>query len=166
MATTHLVPVEEYLHSTFEPAAEYVEGRIVPRSAPKVPHSLMASYLDRALYEVAHRLGHVVLVDQHIQTQAAPRRYRVPDVCVTFGKPDEDILTSPPFLCVEVLSPDDSIVEMRIKIDEYLAMGVPYVWIVDPVSLSGEIYTSDRIERARDSIFRAGDIEVDVRKIQ
>ena len=32
MSTIHLVNLEEYLHSTFEPDAEYVEGRIVRRS--------------------------------------------------------------------------------------------------------------------------------------
>src|SRR6185312_9967424 len=35
MATAHLVTVEGYLNSTFEPDAEYVEGRIVYRSCPK-----------------------------------------------------------------------------------------------------------------------------------
>src|ERR1017187_7948436 len=38
MAITELVSVEEYLHSTFEHDAEYLEGRIVARSAPQKPH--------------------------------------------------------------------------------------------------------------------------------
>jgi Uma2 family endonuclease len=164
MATTHLVPVEEYLHSTYEPDAEYVEGRIVPRSMPKQPHSKIHGDLYEGFCEVARPLGYKFWIDQRIRTQADPPRYRVPDLCLTLGEQAEDILTTAPFLCVEVLSPEDPAVEFRTKIDEYLAMGVPYVWIVDPISLRGEIYTGDRIERARDGIFRAGDIEVDVRK--
>jgi hypothetical protein len=42
-------------------------------------------------------------------------------------------------------------------------MGVSYMWVIDPVALEGEIYTADSIERARNSVFRAGDIDVDIR---
>ncbi|MGH9612834.1 MAG: Uma2 family endonuclease [Bryobacteraceae bacterium] len=72
-----------------------------------------------------------------MRTRADPAHYRIPDVCVTPGEPPEDIFTAAPFLCVEILSPDDSAVELRIKIDEYLAFGVSCVWIVDPISLRG-----------------------------
>jgi Uma2 family endonuclease len=105
-------------------------------------------------------------VEQRIRTKHDPARYRIPDVCVTFGEPDEDIFTEPPFLCVEILSPEDAAREVRIKVDEYVEMGVAHVWIVDPVSLDGEVHTSDRIERVRDGRFRTGDIEVDLRKTQ
>jgi Uma2 family endonuclease len=154
--------VEEYLRSTFEPDAEFVEGRIVRRSVPQKPHSKMQSFLDRTLYEVAHPLGYEVWVEQRLRTQADPAHYRIPDVCVTLGEPDEDIFTGPPFLCVEILSPDDSALEVRIKVDEYLNLGVPYVWVVDPISFGGEIYSGDRIERVREGKFRAGGIEIDL----
>jgi Uma2 family endonuclease len=99
MSTSHLVSVEEYLHSTYEPDAEYVEGKIVHRAVPQKPHSKMQSYLDRTLYEVAHPLGYEVWVEQRVQTQVDPPRYRVPDICVTLGEPPEDIFIAPPFLC-------------------------------------------------------------------
>jgi Uma2 family endonuclease len=104
MAITELVSVEEYLHSTFEHDAEYLEGRIVARSAPEKPHSKTQGYLCRTLYQVAHPLGYEVWVEQRIHTQPAPARYRVPDLCVTQGEPPEDIFTEPPFLCLEILS--------------------------------------------------------------
>jgi len=43
-------------------------------------------------------------------------------------------VTTPPLLCVEVLSPDDRMVDMQGKIDDYLAMGVPAIWVVNPSS--------------------------------
>jgi Uma2 family endonuclease len=159
MATT-LVGVEEYLHMQYEHDPEYVEGRIVPRPMPRKAHSKMQSYLDRTLYAIAHPLGFEVWVEQHIRTQAEPARYRIPAVCLTVGEPDEQIFTGPPFLCIEILSPDESAAELRLKLDEYLAFGVSFVWVIDPVLLSGEIYTADRIERVRNGMFRAGDIAV------
>jgi Uma2 family endonuclease len=166
MATTHLISVEEYLHSTFEPDAEYVEGRIILRAVPGKTHSKLQTYLVRTLYETGHPLGYEVWVEQRLRTKNDPGRYRVPDVCVTLGEPDEEIFTEPPFLCIEILSPDDAALEVRIKVDEYLAFGVAYVWSMDPVSLGGESHARDRSERVRDGRYRAGDIEVDLQKIQ
>src|ERR1039457_1725607 len=91
MAITELVSVEEYLHSTFEHDAEYLEGRIVARSAPEKPHSKTQGYVCRTLHQVAHPLGYEVWVEQRIHTQPAPARYRVPDLCVTQGEPPEFI---------------------------------------------------------------------------
>ena len=111
-------------------------------------------------------LGYTVWVEQRVRTSLDPARFRVPDVCVTAGEPEEEIFIKPPFLCVEVLSPDGSAQELRIKIDEYLTWGVAHVWVVDPVSLGGEIHERDHIERVRGGKFRAGKIEVDLTKVQ
>jgi Uma2 family endonuclease len=165
MATAQLVSVEEYLHSVYEPDAEYVAGRIIQRSVPQKPHSKMQSHLDRTLYEVGHPLGYEVWVEQRLRTQANPDHYRVPDVCLTRGEPAENIFTEPPFLCVEILSPDDAAVEVRTKVEEYLAFGVLYVWVVDPNTRRGEIHTRSAIQRVADGVFRADEIEVDLRKL-
>ncbi len=163
MATTNLVNVEEYLHSTFEPDAEYVEGRIVHRATPQKTHSKMQTFLVRTLYQVGQPLGCSVFVEQRLRTQPNPARYRVPDVCLTFGEPDEEIFTTPPFLCVEILSPDDVALELRMKVAEYLRFGVRFVWVVDPVSFTGDVHTVERIDRVPEGVFRADRIEVDIR---
>ena len=109
MTTAPLVSVEEYLHTSFEHDAEYAEGRIVPRAMPRKDHSklqgqLIGFFLSRTS---ATGLG-VWPAEQQIRTSFEPARYRIPDVCLTVGEPDEQVFTSPPFLCVEILSPDDS----------------------------------------------------------
>jgi len=163
MASTHLVSVEEYLRSAYEPDAEYVAGRILARSMPQKAHSKMQGFLDRTLYALAHPLGYEVWVEQRVRTQPHPARYRVPDVCLTLGEPAEDIFTGPPFLCLEILSPDDTALDVRAKVDEYLAFGVAYVWVIDPATGSGETHTSQGIQRVEDGVFRADPIELNVR---
>jgi Uma2 family endonuclease len=164
MAIAHLISAEEYLHTSFEHDAEYVDGRIVYRSVPQKPHSKMQRFLLSGIAEAGGDLGLEAWPEQRIRTQANPPHFRVPDVCVTYGEPDEDVFTTPPFLCIEILSPDDSLIELRIKISEYLNFGVEYVWVIDPVARSGEVYTRDRIESVRDGKFKAGPIEVDLAK--
>jgi Uma2 family endonuclease len=40
--------------------------------------------------------------------------------------------TVTPFICIEILSPDDRVAGLQEKIDDYAAMGVQGIWIVDP----------------------------------
>ncbi|HXJ44322.1 MAG TPA: Uma2 family endonuclease [Bryobacteraceae bacterium] len=165
MASAHLVSVDEYLHSTFEVDAEYVEGRIVPRPIPQKDHSKVQTWLVRNLYPIAHPQGFEVWVEQRIRTKVSPDRYRIPDLCLTPGEPDEQVFTDPPFLCIEILSPEDAALDVREKIREYLNCGVAWVWIIDPSTLSGEIHSDDSIVRVTDGTFRAGDITLDLRRM-
>jgi len=72
--------------------------------------------------------------------QVSPTRYRIPDV--TFLRiSDEPIVTSPPFICIEVLSKDDTMDYMQEKIDDYLDFGVPYVWIINPRNKKAYVVT-------------------------
>ncbi|MDP2996708.1 MAG: Uma2 family endonuclease, partial [Bryobacterales bacterium] len=61
-------------------------------------------------------------------------------------------------LCVEVLSPEDRIAEMQERIDDYLAMGVEYVWMIDPRTRRAWSTTNDGSREAKDGILRAGDL--------
>ena len=99
-----------------------------------------------------------------MQTQSESPRFRVPDVYLTFGEPDENIFTAPPLLCVEILSPEDAALDLKVKVNEYLRFGVRYVWVIDPDALTGEVYTNEGIQRVDDGVFRADQIEVDVRE--
>jgi Uma2 family endonuclease len=74
--------------------------------------------------------------------------HRVPDICVVLGaKPTEQILTKPPFLCIEILSPEDRMRRVKIRIADYLAMGVPYVWVLDPQTRQAYVATPTKALR-------------------
>jgi Uma2 family endonuclease len=45
--------------------------------------------------------------------------------------PDTTLFDGPPVLAVEILSPNDRYDDTMDKVDEYLACGVPLVWVVD-----------------------------------
>ncbi len=77
-----------------------------------------------------------------LRVQVKPKRYRVPDVCVVLGSTDEQILTKPPFICVEVLSPEDRMSRVKKRLQDFLDMGVPYVWILDPQTKSAYTMTA------------------------
>ena len=126
MKACELVSADQYLHTGFEPDAEFVEGRVVERAAPAWEHASMQGFLVRELWTIGRRFGLFTVPEQRVQI--AGNRFRVPDVCMVNEKPEgtpgRGIVTQPPWLCVEILSPEDSAVETLDKVREYLNFGV------------------------------------------
>jgi Uma2 family endonuclease len=50
--------------------------------------------------------------------------------------PDDEVFTSPAYLCIEVMSPDNTITAMQARLDDYLNFGVPNVRVI-PESRAG-----------------------------
>ena len=48
------------------------------------------------------------------------------------GTPREQVLTHPPLLVIEILSPEDRLSRITERTDEYLDFGIENIWIVDP----------------------------------
>jgi Uma2 family endonuclease len=81
MATGTLIPVEEYLRTSYEPDMEYVDGQLVERSVGERRHSRIQTLLAIELGSREHERGFEVFTEQRIVIQPR-RRYRVPDICV------------------------------------------------------------------------------------
>ncbi|MCX6638190.1 MAG: Uma2 family endonuclease, partial [Acidobacteria bacterium] len=81
-------------------------------------------------------------VISEIRIQIHPRRYRVADIAVwRAGDIGKRIPTVPPFLVVEILSPEDRMVRMLPKIQEYLSIGTEWIWVIDPEERQALIYS-------------------------
>jgi len=97
-------------------------------------------------------------------------RFRLSDVCVVAGRPDGQfgrrIVTRPPHLCVEILSPDDTMLEAMDKIREYLNFGVEWVWVIDPVSLTGQVHSRTSVANADNKIFSTNRFSVDLTGVE
>src|SRR6266852_5074711 len=133
MPTRTLISVEEYLTTSYRPDCDYVDGQVVERNLGELDHSWLQAILIAYFFARRKEWGISVVPEQRVQVK--PARFRIPDVCVVLGgKPTEQIFTKPPFLCIEILSPDDRMSRVEERIDDYLAMGVPYVWLLDPAT--------------------------------
>jgi Uma2 family endonuclease len=142
VAQQTLMSLEEYLRTQFDgPDREYVDGRLVERHMGELPHAILQAELVYRLRTLAGELGLRVLTE--IRIQVAPTRFRVADVAVWRAGPiGERIPTVPPFLVAEILSPEDRVVRLLPKIQEYLAYGVEWVWVIDPDERSALSYSA------------------------
>ena len=76
------------------------------------------------------------------------------------------ILHEPPFLCIEVLSPEDRAGRIQRKIDDYLGFGVRYVWLIDPSQKRAWSYTIEgKRESAETLTTSAPDLTLSLREI-
>lgn len=141
MPTETSISVEEYLATSYRPDCDYVDGRIEERNLGEFDHSSLQTAIAVYFGSRQKQLGITVVVEQRVQV--SPTRFRIPDVCVVLGKTTEQIFRTPPFLWIEVLSPEDRMSRVEQRIDDYLAMGVRYVWLLDPETKRAYAATAD-----------------------
>jgi Uma2 family endonuclease len=156
-----LVSVQEYLDTVYRPDCDYVDGELVDRNVGEKSHSKLQWEILSALRRRAAEWN--IFAIHETRVQVSPTRYRVPDICALIGaEPDEEIFTRPPFLCVEILSPEDRMSRMQQRIDDYLAFGVEYVWVADPQNRRGWIYRRDGMHEVRDGVLRTENPDIEI----
>ncbi len=130
MATATHVPVEVYLSSNYEPDAEYVDGAIEERPMGQYDHASWQKAILLWFANNAKEWNSRVLPDYRVKVSAT--RYRVPDVTVFDRlRPIEQILTYPPIAVFEVLSPEDRVARMLVKLRDYQTMGILTIVVID-----------------------------------
>ena len=143
-AATAFVPVEEYLRSSFEPDAEYVDGQIEERALGENDHSAWQKAI-LFWFEQQARNGQI-RVRPELRVQVAPTCFLVPDVTLLDrNRPVEQIVTHPPVAVFEVLSPADTLKRIMAKCGRYERMGVRTILVIDPDGPKYQ-YVSGRLE--------------------
>jgi len=126
-----IVTVDEYLNSSYRPDLEFVDGVLIERAMPTVPHSLLQVIVAAWFYALRKEFGLAVMTEQ--RTQIVPRaRYRIPDVmiCPAPVSPYKVITMVP--CVIEIMSPDDRTSEQLERLREFQQIGVPHIILLDP----------------------------------
>ena len=109
------------------------------------------------IYTEANRVGHVIANDCGVVTEHDPDTVRGMDVAfisyakIPPGPLPTTYLTIPPDAIFEVRSPSDRPSEILNKVSEYLDLGVPAVYVLDPDSERVHCYFADRLDEILDS---------------
>jgi Uma2 family endonuclease len=156
-----LVPLEEYLRTAYHPDCDYVDGEVLERNVGERDHSKLQREFILYLGTRAKKWGIHVFPEQRVQV--SERRFRIPDVCVVAGaEPDEQIFREPPFICIEILSKDDSLRSVQNRIDDYLKFGVPHIWVVDPFDRRAWTYNLEGSREVKDGVLRTKNPAIEV----
>jgi Uma2 family endonuclease len=169
-ARTRLLTAEEFFllpDSNDGSKQELVRGEVVLLPIPGVEHGEVQGNVGSLIKEFLrkNRIGRVgsgsgVITDRNPDTVRAPdvsyySKERMPLDKRVVGYNDQ-----PPDLCVEVVSPSNTMKQLKAKAKEYLFAGVRMVWIVNPedreVAVIVEPLESRTLEA--DAILDGGDV--------
>lgn len=150
MSATTVVPLSEYLSTMYRPDREYLDGQLLERNLGEWDHARLQTLLAQFLTSREKDWGILAVAEQRVQVK--PTRFRVPDITVLTGPPPVDVVRTAPFLCIEILSPEDRVKEMQNRINDYLDIGVNYVWLIDPSTRRATVYTREGVSEVRDGV--------------
>lgn len=160
MASSTAVPLDEYLHTIYEPDCDYVDGEVIERNVGEYQHAMLQGILIRILYELARTLP--IRIAPELRMRTSRTRFRIPDVCVMLKtQRPEPVLSHPPFLCIEILSPEDRMSRVIERVKEYLAFGVNHVWVIDPETRTAYAYADEEGREVRDRL-ETGDPSISI----
>lgn len=146
MSTGTLISVAEYLATAYEPDCDFVDGHLEERNVGEWDHARLQGKILAFLIERYETQG--LLAAPELRLQVKPQRFRVPDICVFDGDPKQKVPNTPPVLCIEILSPEDRMSRVEVRINDYLAMGVSAVWVLDPETR--QVFTATAAEGLRE----------------
>lgn len=117
---------------------ELEDGELILMNPPIGLHALILRFLSNTLEAEIKRLNLPWATLQLLGVRTAPRRSRLPDLCVIPLDIVREylnvsaIVESGTLLAIEIVSPESVKRDYRFKRTEYAAAGVPEYWIVDP----------------------------------
>jgi Uma2 family endonuclease len=135
---TPLISLAEYLETSYRPDREYIDGELRERNVGTWPHARTQAVL--ATWCGRHEQAWGVLGALSCRIKVATTRIRVPDLVFVKAESQTPVLTTPPVLVVEVLSPEDAYSDTQERAADYHHMGVQTIWIIDPHAQTGRMY--------------------------
>jgi Uma2 family endonuclease len=160
-AVPGLLSIEQYLNTTYRPDVDYVDGHIEERNLGDTDHGKLQKRLLILLSLREEEWGVEALPETRVQV--SPTRFRVPDVCVVReGDADEPTVTAAPLLCLEVLSPGQTLIAIRERAQDFFNMGVPEVWVFDPPTQTVYICQPDSMTEHKIGVLRLAGTPVEL----
>jgi Uma2 family endonuclease len=114
------------LYDGAKPAYEYWYGSAIRKPMPTVLHGIIQVLISMILEKAGWNTA--LEVQLRVSSEAEP----VPDVIAIRDQFTSLYPTAAPELCVEILSPNDTLAKALDKARRYILWGTECVWIIDP----------------------------------
>ena len=133
--------IEEFhkLYDGAKPAYEYWHGVAVRKSMPTFLHGLVQFVIMTLLKDAGWTTA------PEVRLKVVSNVEPVPDVIAIRGKARGRYPTSAPELCVEILSPGDTLAKAIHKAQTYISWGSQAAWIIDPEMRTAWILLGDGV---------------------
>jgi Uma2 family endonuclease len=120
---------------------EIIDGEVIPLASPRLKHQVIVKRLLQQIdrFVQPKRLGELLTAPFDFVIRRAPVRTRQPDLFFLSRErlhdwthlQEQPRLEFAPDLVIEILSPSETYTYWSEKLQDYYALGVPEVWLVD-----------------------------------
>ncbi|HTU46009.1 MAG TPA: Uma2 family endonuclease [Bryobacteraceae bacterium] len=163
MASTTLMPVEEYLKNIDErPSHEYIDGVLIEKPTGSILHGILQMWFGHLFARYPKYAA-----ASEVHSRLRETEFRLPDVAVQRREIalSEPYAQTPLVLAIEILSPADKLGATFAKCEPYHQWGVPYCWVVDPHRRRAWVYQSGDEPKLAEDTLEAGDIRFTLSEI-
>ncbi|MDB5387327.1 MAG: hypothetical protein JWM11_2973 [Planctomycetaceae bacterium] len=158
MTTNELLSATEYAERKLDLPengrwTELVAGHIVTYQPPDDDHGNVVRNLLLAFSNFAHKTQQgYACFDIGLIVRRAPDTVRCPPACFflegeRFAEIDNLIATRRPTVVVEIASTNDRRLKLQTRVEEYLELGIPLVWVIDPHEKQVHVFEPGRISK-------------------
>jgi Uma2 family endonuclease len=148
MATAStLLSMEEYLRTSYKPDVDFVAGEIQERHLGEYEHARLQTLIAVMFATRESQWKISTVVEQRIRV--SQRSVRICDLAILRADaPRERVTTTPPLICIEILSPEDRLSRAKQVLTDYLQMGVQNIWLIDPIYRSAWTFDAAGLHEA------------------
>jgi Uma2 family endonuclease len=157
------ISLEEYLNTSYEPDCDYVDGALEDRNVGQKDHGETQALITGIFLAQRKRLRIRVITE--LRMRVSKTRIRIPDIAIVEADDRDQVQQNPPLLVIEIVSPDDRFSRIEKVIKDYLAFGVPMIWIIDPYERAAFVVTQENPAREPVEELRWRDVVVPLSEI-
>jgi Uma2 family endonuclease len=149
--SSDLLTLDEYLQTSFHPDVEFIDDHVEEKTMGSRKHSALQMWL--GFWFISHQQEWKLRAMSEVRTRVLATRIRLPDVClVPVDEGTEGpVQSTPPFIIIEILSPEDRWPRIIPRLKEFLAMGVENIWLLDPIDRAAYTYSAHGVQLVEDS---------------
>lgn len=152
------------LYDGKKPYYEYWFGEVIQKPMPKTIHGALQILIGILLHARGWKAFSEVRLKLHPQAEPVPDL-----IALRKGEKVKSPYPTEPFgLCIEILSPGDSLKKLFQKANHYVSWGIRYVWIIDPQARTAWMVTGENAAPVwihPDGALRADDMELPLQEM-
>ncbi len=152
--------LEQYLRTSFRPDCDFVDGHIEERNVGETTHSLLQ--VEIGFWFRSRRSEWNVRAMTELRTRVGTSRVRIPDVTVAYDDAaiGERVRVTAPLIAIEILSPEDRLPRVLVRLEDFRKMGIPNIWLLDPEDRVAFEYTAAGLRMVEGSRLEVAGTEI------
>jgi len=139
--------MEQYLRTSFRPDCDFVDDHIEERNLGETTHGLLQ--MEIGFWFRSRRKEWQVRVISELRTRVSSSRIRIPDITVAYDDTAiaERVRLTAPLIAIEILSPEDRLPRVLVRLEDFARMGIQNIWLLDPEERVAFRYADSGLKR-------------------